>query len=54
MIINIPNEGEINIDRSIVEKWHITDIKIIGDVVFFSVDGSSMSMGKNDFDFPPL
>lgn len=48
--VGIPNEGEIDLSKEIIIKWNPTEIKHIGEIVFFKSDNSFFSMNKNDFE----
>lgn len=50
VLVTFPNTGEDYIDKNIVSNWVKTNIKVIGDMVFFNVDGMCLSMKKTDFD----
>lgn len=47
--VGFPNEGEILINLRLLYNWDMTDIKLIGDTVFFRVDGTTFSIRLVDF-----
>jgi len=47
--VTFPNEGEYEIDKSIIKKWNVTAISTAGDTVFCDNEGSAFSMKINDY-----
>ena len=54
IVVNFPNIGETNLKLETVRKWDITDIKEIGDTVFFSYGGTCLSVKSKDFNLIKL
>jgi len=47
--VRFPNEGEILINESNIVNWDPTNIREIGEEVFFKTGGVTLSMEKKDF-----
>ena len=47
--VGLANEGELDIDLDIVEKWEPTNVNYIGETVFFKADNSYFSMKTIEF-----
>lgn len=47
--VGFPNEGEMPINLRLLYNWDMTDIKLIGDTVFFRSDGNTFSIRLVDF-----
>lgn len=47
--VSFPNEGDILINESNVINWDISNVRYIGEEVFFKTGGVTLSMEKKDF-----
>ena len=47
--IMLPNEGEYDIEVSIIEKWEVKAFDVLADTVFCDHNGSTFSMKINDY-----
>jgi len=47
--IMFPNEGEYDIKVSIISKWKIKELDVLGDTVFCEQGGSTFSMKIDDY-----
>jgi len=47
--IRYPNEGDILINESNIINWDISNVRDIGEEVFFKTGGVTLSMKKKDF-----
>ena len=47
--IRYPNEGDILINESNIINWDISNVRYIGEEVFFKTGGVTLSMKKKDF-----
>jgi len=47
--IMFPNEGEYDIDVSIIEKWEVNAVDVLADTVFCVHNGGVFSMKINDY-----
>ena len=49
IIIIFPNEGEYNIQSSVIKEWNVKPLDTIGDTIFCESVGSAFSMKVNDY-----
>ena len=47
--VRFPNEGDILIDENNIVNWDTTNIREIGEEVFFKTGDITLSMKKKDF-----
>ena len=47
--VRFPNEGDILINESNIINWDISNVRDIGEEVFFKTGGVTLSMEKKDF-----
>ena len=47
--VRFPNEGDILINESNIINWGISNVREIGEEVFFKTGGLTLSMEKKDF-----
>lgn len=47
--VRFPNEGDILINESNIINWDISNVRYIGEEVFFKTGGVTLSMEKKDF-----
>ena len=47
--VRFPNEGDILINESNIINWGISNVREIGEEVFFKTGGVTLSMEKKDF-----
>ena len=47
--VRFPNEGDILINESNIINWDISNVRHIGEEVFFKTGGVTLSMEKKDF-----
>jgi len=50
VFITLPNEGEIPFSVDLIAKWNPTNVREVGNTIFFTYGGSSFSMRKEDFE----
>ena len=50
MLIRLPNEGEIAMNLSNIVHWDISNVRVIGDSVFFEANGSTLGARLEEFE----
>jgi len=50
ILLGVANEGEQNFELALVKEWVINKTTLVGNTVFFEVDGTYFSVDRQKFD----